>query len=55
MKRQIEEQEVKRKDKKAQGGRARGKVETVEGTGKAKKKEKTTKKLLVDSEGSHDE
>ncbi|KAK2721641.1 hypothetical protein QYM36_003817 [Artemia franciscana] len=36
------------------GGRARGKVETVERAGKAKK-DQTTKELFVDSEGSDDE
>ena len=54
VKRQIEEQEAKRKDKKARGGRARGKVGTVGRAGKAKK-DQTTKKLFVDSEGSDDE
>ena len=38
VKRQIEEQEAERKDKKARGGRARGKVETVGRAGKAKKR-----------------
>ncbi|KAK2716746.1 hypothetical protein QYM36_007035 [Artemia franciscana] len=50
----IEEQEAERKDKKARGGRARGKVATVGRAGKAKK-DQTTKKLFVDSEGSDDE
>ncbi|KAK2709768.1 hypothetical protein QYM36_013440, partial [Artemia franciscana] len=54
VKRQIEEQEAERKDKKARGGRARGKVGTVGRAGKAKK-DQTTKKLFVDSEGSDDE
>ena len=54
VKRQIEEHEAKRKDKKAQGDGARGKVGTV---GRAEKanKDLTTKKLFVDSEGSDDE
>ena len=47
VKRQIEEQEAKIKDKKAWGGRARGKVGTVERAGKAKK-DQTTKKLFVE-------
>ncbi|KAK2719076.1 hypothetical protein QYM36_004789 [Artemia franciscana] len=54
VKRQIEDQEAKRKDKKAHGGRARGKVGTVGRAGKAKK-DQITKKLFVDSEGSDDE
>ncbi|KAK2719370.1 hypothetical protein QYM36_005003 [Artemia franciscana] len=51
VKRQFEEQEAKIKDKKAWGDRARGKVGTVGRAGKAKK-DHTTKKLFVDSEGS---
>ena len=45
VKRQIEEQEAERKDKKARGGKARGKVGTVGRTGKAKKRPNNKKAI----------
>ena len=50
VKRQIEEQETKRKDKKAWGGRARGKVGTVGRAGKAKKTRQQKSYLWIQKE-----